>query len=54
VVGVRHADAEEHVNYSEDDGQLHLERVQENNLVLGDLSKGIKVGSGSSKAPKSD
>ena len=37
MVLVREDDPEHHVDDAEDDGQLHLERVQEHDLVLGDL-----------------
>ena len=41
VVPQRHQHAEEHVDDPDDDGDLHLEGVQEDNLVGGDLPDGV-------------
>ena len=41
VVPERDADAEDHVEDSKDDGNLHLEAVQKDNLVFGNLPNGI-------------
>lgn len=40
-VPVGQADPKSHVDHAQDDGDFHLERVQENNLVLGDLPDGV-------------
>ena len=37
MIPERQADAEEHVQDAENDGDLHLESVEENNFVVGDL-----------------
>ena len=42
VVLVGEHDAEEHVDHAEDDGQLHLERVEEHDLVLRHLPDRIQ------------
>ena len=41
VVEERDDHAKQHVNNAEDDGDLHLERVEENNLVDGNLPHGV-------------
>jgi len=43
MIGEGHADAEDHVQDAENDGDLHLEGVQENNLVLSNLPDLVSV-----------
>lgn len=38
-----HANAKDHVQYADDDGQLHLEAVEKDDLVISELPNGIQA-----------